>query len=145
MPLPHAFDVTIEHSQHWLDDVLDALRTDDRELAYAALRAVLHTLRDRLPPAEAVDLAAQLPMLLRGMYFEGWMPDRGATRLRNRDAFLRHVAREMKRSDVSPEEAVRAVFQLLTARVAHGEIADVIGTLPETLESLWPRSAASSA
>ena len=145
MPLPHAFDITIETSQLWLDDVLDALRTDDRELAYAALRAVLHALRDRLPIAEAVDLAAQLPMLLRGMYFEGWTPGRQAKHLRDKDAFLRHVARETRRSDVPPEEAVRAVFQLLAARVAHGEIADVIGTLPESLEPLWPRSAASSA
>jgi len=144
MPLPHAFDVTIEHSQQWLDDVLDALRTDDRELAYAALRGVLHTLRDRLPTAEAVDLAAQLPMLLRGMYFEGWVPDRGAKRHRDKDAFLRHVAREMKRSDVPPEEAVRAVFQLLAARVAHGEIADVIGTLPESLETFWPHAASTA-
>lgn len=145
MPMPRAFDVTIEHSQHWLDDVLDQLRTDDRELAYAALRAVLHTLRDRLPTAEAVDLAAQLPMMLRGMYFEGWTPDRESKHRMDKDAFLRHVAREMKRSDLPPEEAVRAVFHLLTARVAHGEIADVIGTLPEAFEPLWPPHAGSTA
>jgi uncharacterized protein (DUF2267 family) len=71
MPLPHAFEVTLQHSQTWLDDVLDELRTDDRPLAYAILRGVLHALRDRLPQAEVVDLGAQLPMLLRGLYYDG--------------------------------------------------------------------------
>jgi uncharacterized protein (DUF2267 family) len=117
---------------------MDALRTDDRELAYAALRAVLHTLRDRLPTAEAADLAAQLPMLLRGLYFEGWTPAHQSKPLRDRDAFLGRVAAEMKRSEITPEEAVRAVFQLLAARVAPGEIADVVGSMPESFETLWP-------
>lgn len=138
MALPHAFNTTIESSQLWLDEVLDELRTDDRELAYAALRAVLHTLRDRLPTAEAADLAAQLPMLLRGLYFEGWTPTRRSRPVRDRDAFLRRVAAEMKRSEITPEEAVRAVFHLLAARVAPGEIADVVGSMPASFEALWP-------
>jgi uncharacterized protein (DUF2267 family) len=141
MPLPHAFEVTLQHSQVWLDDVLDELRTDDRQLAYAALRAVLHALRDRLPPAEAVDLAAQLPMLLRGLFFEGWgLRDRSDS-LRSKKSFLRHVAHGIKRTDVTPEDAVRAVFAMLSRRVASGEIRDVIGALPETFDDLWPASA----
>ena len=141
MPLPHAFEVTLQHSQSWLDDVLDELRTDDRALAYAIFRGVLHALRDRLPQAEVVDLGAQLPMLLRGLYYDGWtLQDRSAS-LRTKDAFLHHVARCVKRSDVTPEEAVRVVFAVLARRVAAGEIRDVIGSLPETFDVLWPAEA----
>ena len=141
MPFPHAFEVTIQHSQLWLDDVLDELRTDDRQLAYAILRGVLHALRDRLPPAEVVDLGAQLPMLLRGLFYEGWtLQDRSAS-LRKKDAFLRHVATCVKRTDVPPEEAVHIVFAVLARRIAAGEVRDVIGALPEAFDDLWPASA----
>jgi uncharacterized protein (DUF2267 family) len=141
MPLPHAFEVTIQKSQVWLDDVLDELRTDDRQLAYAILGGVLHALRDRLPQSEVVDLGAQLPMLLRGLYYDGWTFHDRSTSLRKKDAFLRHVGKCVKRTDITPEEAVRVVFAVLARRVTAGEIRDVIGTLPETFDELWPASA----
>ena len=33
---------------------------------------MLHALRDRLTPDSAVHLGAQLPILVRGIYYEGW-------------------------------------------------------------------------
>jgi uncharacterized protein (DUF2267 family) len=141
MPYPHGFELTLQHSQQWLDDVLDELRTDDRELAYAALRAVLHALRDRLPDAEVVDLAAQLPMLIRGMFYEGWTLGERPASLRTKDGFLRHVQRSMKRQDLPAADAVRAVFAVVARRIAAGEIRDVMGTLPAEFDALWPVAA----
>jgi uncharacterized protein (DUF2267 family) len=141
MSLPRAFVVTLEHSQSWLNDVLDELRTDDRELAYAVLRGVLHALRDRLPQPEVLDLAAQLPMLLRGMFYEGWTLEDRSAELRSERAFLRHVAACTQRREVPAEEAVRAVFAVLSRRIAAGEIRDVVGSLPETFDELWPPAA----
>ena len=66
------FDTTVQETNLWLKAIMEALHTDDRHLAYLALRATLHALRDRLGPENAVHLAAQLPMLLRGLYYEGW-------------------------------------------------------------------------
>jgi Uncharacterized conserved protein (DUF2267) len=37
-----------------------------------ALRSVLHVLRNRLTPEQAVHLGAQLPLLVRGIFYEGW-------------------------------------------------------------------------
>src|SRR5271165_2158597 len=49
--------------------VSKALMADN---AYRALRSVLYVLRDRLTPEQAVHLGAQLPILVRGTYYEGW-------------------------------------------------------------------------
>ncbi len=66
------FDTTVQETNLWLKGIMEGLHTDDRHLAYLALRATLHALRDRLGPENAVHLAAQLPMLVRGLYYEGW-------------------------------------------------------------------------
>jgi len=69
-----AFDSTIQTTNVWLHDIMERLGWQDRHRAYHALRAVLHALRDRLPVDQAAALGAQLPMLVRGFYYEGWHP-----------------------------------------------------------------------
>ena len=73
-PITRNFNASLQKTYEWLQHVEDALSTDDRPTAYHALRAVLHALRDRLTPVEACELAAELPAMLRGIYFEGWSP-----------------------------------------------------------------------
>ena len=68
------FDSTIQTTNIWLNDILERLGWQDRQRAYHALRAVLHALRDRLAVDQVAGLAAQLPMLVRGFYYEGWHP-----------------------------------------------------------------------
>ncbi len=69
-PFAHAM-----HTAHiWLRRITDDLATEDRAFAYRVTRAWLHTVRDRLEVPGAAHLSAQLPELLRGIFFEGWMP-----------------------------------------------------------------------
>ncbi len=70
----------------------------------AILRATLH---DRLPVEETAQLAAQLPMLIRGLYFEGWDPTGKPVKERHREDFLGRMQREMERYDIDPERAAR--------------------------------------
>lgn len=131
-----------EHSQHltnlWLKALAARLGTEDRHLAYLALRATLHALRDRLTVEEAAHLGAQLPMLIRGLYYEGWRPTGKPVREHSREAFLDHVRNEARDPNFAPEPAVRAVFGLLAERVSAGEIEDVKSTLPRPIRELWP-------
>lgn len=76
------FDRTLQATNIWLDEVMQEADWADRHKAYSALRVVLHALRDRLPVDEASHLSAQLPMLLRGVFFEGWHPAGTPVRLR---------------------------------------------------------------
>lgn len=91
------FDSTLQTTNVWLDELMKELGWQERQRAYHALRAVLHTLRDRLPVDEAAHLAAQLPMLIRGIYYEGWHPADKPLKQRNKEQFLAHIAGEFSR------------------------------------------------
>ncbi|WP_337845780.1 DUF2267 domain-containing protein [Thermus sp.] len=135
------FDTTLHKTHTWLKEVMEELGTEDRHRAYMALRAVLHALRDRLTVEEVAQLAAQLPMLIRGFFYEGWDPTGKPLKERHLEAFLEHVARELKTPSgpaVDPERAARAVFKVLAHRISQGEIADIRGLLPKELKALWP-------
>ena len=99
---------------------------------------VLHALRGRLTVDEAADLSAQLPTLIRGIYYEGWKPAVVPVRERKREQFLSHVRESYKHDEsVDVEEVVRAVFRVLTNRISSGEIDDIRHSLPTELSSLW--------
>lgn len=133
----HVFDATTHKTNEWLKGVMRELGWDDRHRAYHALRAVLHTLRDRLPNHEAVDLGAQLPMLVRGMYYEGWVLDRDPKRLRKEAGFLAAVAADFPGDpSADAEQITRAVFSVIANHVTAGEIKDVVLNLPEDLRML---------
>jgi uncharacterized protein (DUF2267 family) len=102
---------------------------------------VLHQLRDRLTPDEAVGLGAQLPTILRGIYYEGWRPSRTPERIRSKRKFLDEVTMKLLPRPVSPEEAVRDVFALIAHHCDPGEISQVIDQLPADIKELWPEGA----
>ena len=47
-----ALDHTVQETNVWLKGIKEELELDNRQHAYNALRAVLYTLRNRLPPAD---------------------------------------------------------------------------------------------
>jgi uncharacterized protein (DUF2267 family) len=135
-----AFDATVHKTNAWLKREMAILGwpEDERRRAYRGLRAVLHALRDRLSVDEVAQLGAQLPMLVRGFYYEGWDPTAKPVRVRHRELFLARIEEELKPEDqIDPEEVARAVFQLLDERVADGEIEDVRSVLPPDIRDLW--------
>lgn len=132
------FDRTIQTTTQWLNDVMAGLGTDDRNKAYLAFRSVLQTLRDRLTVEEATDLGAQLPMLVRGFYYEGWNPAQTPRKQRHLEEFLDSIAEYYPLdADIDPEEATRVTFQVLQKRVTEGEIEDVRAMLPPELREVW--------
>jgi uncharacterized protein (DUF2267 family) len=133
------FEHAVQTSNAWINDLMEKLDWDDRHRAYKALRVVLHTLRDRLPLQEVVDLGAQLPMLIRGLYYEGWKPGAPTVKMRKREEFLIPVEEAFRdEPDIRPEEVAWGVFRLLASHVSKGEIDDVLQTLQTDLRTLWP-------
>lgn len=137
------FDRTIQTTTQWLNDVMEAMGTDDRNKAYLAFRSVLQTLRDRLTVEEATDLGAQLPMLVRGFYYEGWNPAQTPTTQRDVNEFLDRIAEYYPLdADIDPREAVRVTFQVLEKHITPGELEDVKAMLPPELRDVWSEAAA---
>ncbi len=144
------FDTTLHKTHAWLKEIMQELGTEDRHKAYLALRAVLHALRDRLTVEEVAQLGAQLPMLIRGLYYEGWDPTGKPLKERHKEEFLRHIYQAFKTTrtgepDVDPEEVARAVFKVLCRHISEGEIEDILHILPKHLRELWPEEGCPSA
>jgi uncharacterized protein (DUF2267 family) len=103
------------------------------------LRATLQAIRDWLDVNEAAQLGAQLPMLVRGLYFEGWQPAKTPVRNNSKAAFLGRIEAAFKTDPIDDaEEAVCSVFRLLNNHVSAGEVKDVRLRLPKHLRELWP-------
>jgi uncharacterized protein (DUF2267 family) len=133
------FDRTTHETNQWLRIVMVELNTASRHQAYVALRASLHALRDRIGPELAIHFAAQLPILLRGVFYEGWRPAETPTRERRLDDFLAYAESILgSRSGLDPADAVRAGFAAIAWSVSAAEVLKLIDALPQELKSLWP-------
>jgi uncharacterized protein (DUF2267 family) len=132
------FDETVHKTNAWLKEIANALDLD-RHGAYHVLRAVLHTLRDRLTVEETAQLGDQMPMLVRGIYYEAWHPAGKPEKIRSREEFLSKISgRIVMKQSIDPENAARAVFRTLEHHISAGEIRDVMQVLPEDIRALWP-------
>jgi uncharacterized protein (DUF2267 family) len=133
------FDTTLHKTNSWLNDLRQVLGWQDRHKAYLAFRVTLHALRDRLTVEEVAQLGAQLPMLIRGFYHEGWNPTGKPLRVRHKEQFLAQIEQQFKSDDhIDPERVAHAVFTVLAKRVTEGEIEDVKHVLPAEIQELWP-------
>lgn len=133
------FDKTVQESNLWLKDLMERLNTTDRHHAYSSLRAVLHALRDRIGPEVAAHLGAQLPMLLRGLFYEGWDPTGKPTKERHEAQFLAHIARELPRAtEDDVEKAARAALDVLSKHIDRGTAVKIAAMFPLELRKFWP-------
>jgi uncharacterized protein (DUF2267 family) len=132
------FDTTLQQSNLWLKELMAHLGLD-RKHAYKVLSATLHAVRDRIGPENAVHLGAQLPILMRGFYYEGWHPAGTPAKVRHKQEFLDYVSGEVFRGlGIDPEKAVRAVFEVMANRLDSGEVEKLTKLFSDELRSLWP-------
>lgn len=139
MTIPATISHTVQQTQEWLKEVRDNAGLADESEALSALRAVLHQLRDRLSIAETAQLAAELPLLIRGIFYESWQPTHVPDKsIKSQQDFLDGVKRRLQPHQHDPETVVRVVFMILAHHLDPGEISDIIGQLPDSQKELWP-------
>ena len=131
---------TTQKTHEWIARIAEALHMEKRD-AWKSLRAVLQTLRERLPLDLAVHLGAQLPMLVRGLYYEGWEPSKVPIKM-SREEFLAVVqSRVIANRVIDPEETVQAVLVVIADHIGGGELEKVMHSLPKDMQSLVPATA----
>jgi uncharacterized protein (DUF2267 family) len=133
-----AFSTTVDRTNRVLKEIESAYGwpKERRNQSYAALRAVLHTLRDRLSVDEAAQLAAQFPVLIRGIYYDGWDPSRVPQRM-HRDEFLGRVRREFSYDvEGGMPRLVQTVLHALRPHVTQGEWEDIRAGMPRDLAAV---------
>ena len=131
------FDKTLQTTNIWLNEI-NSVIGPDRHLAWKVLSTVLHKLRDRLPVELSAHLGSQMPLLIRGAYYDQYKPSAQPGLCRNQEDFTAEVAEWL--SDVRPVDpklAIAAVLCVLDRHVDPGQIAKVKSTLPKQLRQMW--------
>ena len=113
------------------------------------LKAVLHTLRDRLTVSESFDLMAQLPMFLKAVYVDNWKYTERPKRLKNIDEFKEEVKKEQEQLgetqfnwEMPTSDIIKKVFGVISSNyLSEGELKDIMAQLPEEMEEVIRESA----
>lgn len=138
------FDETVQLTHIWLNELCEELGWEDRRRAYLGMRLALQAIRDHLGVDEAVHLGAQLPMLVRGFYYEGWHPAHKPDRNRSVTDFLTRIEDGFRQGPadepIDAADVARAVFILLSRRISDGEFRQVVHALPKAIRKLAPEA-----
>ena len=131
------FDKTLQTTNIWLVDIMKELGPD-RQVAWHALGAVLRALRDRLQIGLAVHLGAQLPLLVRGLYYDQWHASEQTLKQRSAEEFLNHVSKGLSGiRPVNVQAATRSVFRVLGQYLDPNQVEKVRQALPENVRAMW--------
>ena len=134
------FDKTLQTTNIWLNEIMDDLGPD-RQVAWKVLSTVLHKLRDRLPIGLAAHLGSQLPLLVRGVFYDQFEPAKLPVECDTHEEFAAEVAEWL--SDirpVDPDAAIRSVFGVLNRHLSEGQADKVRQALPKGLKMSWDNS-----
>ena len=130
-----SLDRSIAKVNTWMADIDKEFGTDNRQLAYRVVRAWLHGLRDRLTVEVAAHFAAQLPELLRGVFYDGWNPSHVPAKY-GRAEYVTRFAREARIHDTDVGKAAPAVTAVARRHMSAGVVDEAFGLLPADLREL---------
>ncbi len=132
------FDAPLEEGCNWVDTVSEQLGTSYKRSGYAALRAALHAIRDSLLIGQAVRLGEQLPILIRGIYYEGWDPKKGGARVTGSSEFIEVIRHDLRgHAELTDAEAtLRATFGALGQLLPVQEFEAILKVLPADIREL---------
>src|SRR5215470_2526738 len=132
------FDRTLHTTNQWLDEI-SAEIGPDRHLAWHVLGAVLRAIRDELLVGQSAHLAAQLPLLVRGAYFDQYRPAAQPLSSRSQEEFTARIRQELTGSrPVRPDLAATAVMRTLNRHITEGQVKKARDALPKSIRALWP-------
>jgi uncharacterized protein (DUF2267 family) len=132
-------DHNVQLTHEWINDLRGRLAWTSSRDTLRLLRATLAQIRDHLGHNEVAQLSAQLPLLIRGMFFEGWQPAHTPVHDRALDHFVAAIAADIGEvTGWRGSEDIKIVMRFLSTKISAGEIADIKAGLPMAIRHLWP-------
>lgn len=132
------FDKSLQSTAIWLGEIQSEIGPD-RAFAWRVLSVVLQNLRDHLPLELSAHFGAQLPMIVRGTFYDRFDPTGLPKKADSAEEFLASVSDGLSGSrGIDPRDAVHAVFCVLDRHLSRGQIDKVIGALPHGIRAMWP-------
>jgi uncharacterized protein (DUF2267 family) len=132
------FDRTLHTTNLWLDEICAEIGPD-KHLAWHVLGAVLRAVRDELLIGQSAHLGAQLPLLVRGAYFDQYRPAAQPAAERSQEDFIARIREELAGCrPVRPDLAATAVMRTLNRHITEGQVKKVRDALPKSVRALWP-------
>ena len=130
---------SVQRAHEWLHDIGHGLGFDNERAAYAALRATLHAVRDRLPVELVAHFGAGLPTLVRGIYYDGWHPSTARLKAAHAEDFMQSMRRELHGHNElqNAEQVALAVMGVIVQRMEQGQIEHILDALPKQVRELW--------
>lgn len=112
---------------------------------YILLRAVLHTVRDRIQISESFHLLSQLPMFLKGVYVEHWVYSEKPLKLQTLEEFKDAVKQEQERlgeqqfnwSEHTEELISKVLASLGTHYLSQGQLNHIATQMPKEMQPLF--------
>ncbi|KTD23770.1 Uncharacterized conserved protein (DUF2267) [Legionella lansingensis] len=130
---------SIESSVHktyeWLHELKDFGDFKDEAQCYSILRVILHSLRDKLPTELAASLASQLPLILKGVYYDGWNPSHPLNKARGFEEFIEPIASELSRINVDAKEAIISAIKFINHKLEPDLAEKILNALPEHIRN----------
>jgi len=134
------FEKVAADGNAFIAEIAVALETTDQEKAGRILRSVLRALRNRLTVEESFEFIDQLPLAVKAVYVEGWKVKLNPSKLKHIEDFRKEVYNEDELSaandfdhDGAVNEAVKAVFQVLSKYIDAAQIDNVMDAIPAAL------------
>lgn len=130
---------SVQLTNEWINEMKNEMKWDDDHKAWEAIKSALQTFRDRLTVDEAANLGAQLPMIVRGGYYEGWKPSTAPHKWRTWDEFLNPIKNHFKNDPTAdPEKIATTTWEILCNHLTPGEMKSVRNMMPEEIREWLP-------
>jgi uncharacterized protein (DUF2267 family) len=125
------------HLTHmWIDDIDTQLNWGNHHKSFRLLRGWLHALRDSLPLSEVAHVSAQLPLMVRGLFFEQWRPVADRPRM-DGESFLNRLDEEVYPDQMEDTaQAATSVFLVFKSHVGEQESNKLLHVLPKGVREL---------
>jgi uncharacterized protein (DUF2267 family) len=132
-------DQSVHLTHEWINELAGRLDWFSHRSVLRLLRVTMHHIRDHLLVDEVAQFSAQLPVMIRGFFFEGWVPKDTPIKERHGEDFIAFITHQMAdTAEYRGRADIISVFEFLNARISRGEVEDIRASLSQDLRDLWP-------